>query len=148
MFFSSTNVNYFTVFLSFLTRERDRTVNVPWPFSTIRSKALLRSDSIVPRCSWPFTVPGRSPFLTVQRSDRSTFLSVPERSPFLSVPERSPFLSVFDRFITVPDRSWPFLTVPDRFMSFSLPLRSFSNIINDKKDYKRKKTSWNDRKRS
>jgi hypothetical protein len=38
-----------TVILSFLMRERDPIVNVP--FSTIRSKALLRSDSNVPRCS-------------------------------------------------------------------------------------------------
>ena len=31
-------------------------VTVPWTFSTIRSKALLHSDSNVPRRSWPFTV--------------------------------------------------------------------------------------------
>jgi hypothetical protein len=64
--------------LSFLDRERDRTVNVPWPFSTIRSKALLRSDSNVSRRSWPFTFP-----------DRSLFLTIPDR-----------FMSVFDRFMT------------------------------------------------
>ncbi len=48
-------------------------VNVPWTFSTIRSKALLRYDSNVPKRSWPFNVPDRSPFLTVTKS-------VPERS--------------------------------------------------------------------
>ena len=30
-----------------------------WPYSTFRSKALLRSDSNVPRRFWPFTVPDR-----------------------------------------------------------------------------------------
>ena len=59
------------VFLWFWERERDRTISIPWPFSTIRSKALLRSAPIVPRCSWPlrswpFTVPDRSwPFPSV-----------------------------------------------------------------------------------
>ena len=34
---------YITVILSFLKSERERTVTVPWTFSTISSKALLRS---------------------------------------------------------------------------------------------------------
>jgi hypothetical protein len=57
----------YTVILSFLKRERERTVNVPWTFSTIRPKAILCHDSKVPRRSWPFTVPDRSPSLTVHR---------------------------------------------------------------------------------
>jgi len=54
-----------------------------WTFSTICSKELLRYDSNVPRRSWPFNVPDRSPFLTVT-------MIVPDRSwplpwPFLTV---------------------------------------------------------------
>ena len=58
---------FYTVFLSILTRDRDRTVTVPWPYSdrtvTVFDYSFLtvhRSDSIVPRRSWPF--------LTVHRS--------------------------------------------------------------------------------
>ena len=130
------------MFLSFLKRERERTVNVPWTyrertvnvpwtFSTIRSKALLRYDSNVPRRSWPFNVPDRSPFLTVTMTvldryhDRSwPFLTVPDRSwPFLTVSERSwPFLSVLDRF-------WAFLTVSERFRPFYERFRSFWTVL-------------------
>ncbi len=64
-------------------------VTVPWPFSTFRSKALLRSDSIVPRRSWPYTVP-----------DRSLFLTVPDR--FWAFP------SVFFRLWAFTIVLWPF----------------------------------------
>jgi len=61
-------------------------VNVPWTFSTIRSKELLRYDSNVSKRSWPFNVPDRSPFLTVT-------ITVPDRYHDRSLP----FLSVLDR---------------------------------------------------
>ncbi len=48
------NFNYYsvklinTVFLSYLKRERKRTLTIPWTFSNIRPKAFMRSDSKVP----------------------------------------------------------------------------------------------------
>jgi hypothetical protein len=77
------------VFLSFLERERDRTVIVigDGDFVNVSDRDLVQYDRFR-----PFTVSDRSPFLSVP--DRSPFLSVPDRSPFLSVPDRSPFLTV------------------------------------------------------
>jgi hypothetical protein len=89
------NKNNNTVFLSILTRDRDRTVTVQWPFSTIRS--------------WPFTIPTRS------------FLGVLDRSwPFLSVPERFlSFKSFYDRLWALSIVLWAFSIVlwpiKDRF---------------------------------
>jgi len=57
------------VFLSFLKRERERTVNVI--LQTFQTVCLVKYDR-----SWPFNVPDRSPFLTVT-------MTVPDRSwPF------------------------------------------------------------------
>ncbi len=50
-----------TVFLSFLKRERERTVNVI--LQSFQTVYLVQYD----RCI-PFNVPDRSPFLTVHRS--------------------------------------------------------------------------------
>ncbi len=84
----------FTVILLFLKRERERTVTVtwtdrdrnvngPWPFSTIRSKELLRYDSKV------LGVLDRPLFLTVTMivPDRYHDRSWPLSWPFLTVPQ-------------------------------------------------------------
>jgi hypothetical protein len=65
-----------TVILSFLKRERERTVNVI--LQTFRIVYLAQYDRFI-----PFTVPDRSPFLIVT-------MTVPDRSN-----------SVFGRFITL-----------------------------------------------
>jgi hypothetical protein len=72
-----------TVILSFLKRERERTVNVI--LQSLQTVYLVQYDRFI-----PFTLPDRSPFLAVHRS-----------WPF-TVPDRSPFLTVT---MTVPDRS-------------------------------------------
>ena len=82
------------IFLQCFFRFWNMSVTVPWPFSTIRSKALLHS--------WPFIDPDRSwPFLTV--SDRyCPFMNVPDRSPFMTFSERFlSFLSVLCAFSIV-----------------------------------------------
>ena len=53
------------MFLSFLMRERDRTVTVPWPyrdrdFVNISDRDLVQFDLFR-----PYTVPKRSPFLSI-----------------------------------------------------------------------------------
>ncbi len=74
------------MFLSFLTRERDR------DFVNVSDRDLAQYDRFR-----PFAVPDRSPSLTVP--DRSPFLTVPERFlSFMRVYDR--FMSVFDRFMT------------------------------------------------
>ncbi len=101
----SYNIFYFGLNMYKLSIQRcfrfwNVSVNAPWTFSTIRSKALLRYDSNVPRRSWPFNVPDRSPFLTV----------------------------IMTVTMTDPDRSWLFLTVldcPERFRPFNERFRSF-----------------------
>ena len=85
----------YTVFLSFLKRERERTVNVPWTY----------------RERFPLFVPKRYCVTT------RTFLDVLDRSTSLTVQRPWPF--------TVPDRSWPFLSVCDRFRPFYERFRSF-----------------------
>ena len=112
------------MFLSFLKRERERTVNVPWTYRE-------RFPLFVPK---RYCVTTRT-FLDVL--DRSTSLTVhrswPLPWPFLTVPDRSwPFLTVPDRswpFLTVLDRSWAFLTVSERFRPFYERFRSFSTVL-------------------
>ena len=108
-----------TVFLSFLKRERERTVNVPW---TYRERDFAIVSDRLPCTVWSLH--------TVQRPWPFT---VPDRSPFLTVLDRSwPFLTVLDRswpFLTVLDRSWPFLTVPERFRPIYERFRSFSTVL-------------------
>jgi hypothetical protein len=78
-----------TVFLSILTRDRDRTVTVPWPYSDRDFLNVSDRDLVQYDRSWPFTVLDRSwPCMTV-----------PERSwPFMTVFYR--FMSIYDRFMT------------------------------------------------
>ncbi len=92
--------DYLQCFLQILTRDRDSTVTIPWPYS---DRDFLTFRTVI---LYSMIVPDRSPFLTV-----------PDRfRPFLSVPERfRPFLSVFYRFMSVYDR---FMRVFDRFMTF------------------------------
>ena len=102
-------------------RERGRTVTVPWTyrdrdFLNVLDRDLVQYDRFI-----PFTVPGRSPFLTVHRP-----------WPF-TVPGRSPFLTVT---MTVPDRFWLFLTVLRNGQERSGTVRSAqkrSGTVNDLK---------------
>ncbi len=72
-------IPYHTVFLLILTRDRDRTVTIPWPYSD-------------------------RDFLNVSDRDLEQY-DRPDRSPFLTVPERSwPFLTVHDRFLSFYER--------------------------------------------
>ena len=69
--------SFITVFLSFLERERDRTVTYrDRDFLNVSDRDLVHYDRFR-----PFTVPDRSPFLTVsERFDFQRFRNGQERS--------------------------------------------------------------------
>ena len=79
-------------------------LNVTWTFSTISPKALLCYDSKVPRRSWPFAVPDRSPSLTVHR-------------PWP---------------LTVPDRFWPCLKRSETLRNAQETVRSRSRFKSER----------------
>ena len=97
---------------------RDHTVTVPWPYRDRDFLNVLDRDLVQYDRFRPFTVPDRSPFLTVHRS-----------WPFMIVPDR-------------------FRAFYERFRPFYVRFRSFHDRKRSENDRKRSGTLGNARERS